>query len=361
MGNRSEKFDPRPCELPWASHQFYPWQTPNYVLEARELGQEESTFYANIPINQRKSLPLKSENVGQCVRPEHITGLSLYQRAAQEKHIKNLLARDKMTWAELVSDDPTHGDSTQVISDVSSSIVNDKNCYYTKYEYVCPKCGKQISFVDVLSIRFLEEEDKEETGISSFLELNDLPVTSCPSCNTPFAFNTFLPALHYNDALLKKTRSYKLVQALKELSQVNDSKNLECRERPMPSNVERSISFIGREIIFADHGYSYVVNNYKCTHCHKQYAIGDLTSVRKEPTFISKYERLKKVPSGNISQQRMAILEYSEKGKRFLPNIQWGITPYCMECGYNFYPYDLYEGEPIPAMIALPYDDSLFI
>lgn len=336
-----------------------PRGTPAYILAIREIERQEA--------NQRAMLPEKSENIGQFLMPDHIDSMFMSpdKKAAYSKRVHNLLLKSRMTPEELadVSINPAPHDDAKVISDVSSHIVNDSNCYYTMYVYNCPTCHKEMSFVDVLSIRFLEEEDKKETGTSSFLELSDVPVTSCPSCNTEFVFSTFNTALHYDDKLLKRTRSYKLVQTLRNLAQVNTLKKAKCNNRPIPETVKRSISFIRQDIVFADHGYSYVVNNYECTHCHKQYAIGDISSVRKEPALVPKYARQNIFPSGNIPRTEMWIYRQAEESQNHFPNIQWGITPYCTKCGYNFYPtYDLYDDEPVPAIICLPsYDDSLLI
>lgn len=249
------------------------------------------------------------------------------------------------------------------------SIVNDKDCYYTKYTYRCPKCGKSISFVDVTSIRFLEKEDEEESGSLSFLELSEAPIVSCPECGYRFV-NTF-----FNIHMLKRTASYKLIQFIR-LSHSQDEANIEKKrdwEHPMPDGVKSSLEFVKSKIMLGVNGYSYIVNMYKCGHCQKEYDVCDLSSLRKEPVFVPKKLRTMPMEIEKITDEHECLqarakwrkiildLKQQDKEQSSPPIEQWALPPYCLECGHFLYTYDLYKDEPIPTSFSIPYNNSLFI
>ena len=254
-----------------------------------------------------------------------------------------------------------------LIQEFSTSVVNDKRCYYEKKTFSCPKCGETISFVDVTTIRFLDKEDNEETSDLSFLELSEVPAECCPKCGFHFITTVF------DLDKLKRTVSYRLVQILKQsLAQtdadITKNPNPDC---PMPANVERSVKFVESKIMLGIHGYSYVVNTYECCHCHRQYNICDLNTVRKEPYFVPKelregYIKLAQIEEGDKRfRERIRLmgihkqLKEADRERSILPREQWALPPYCLECGYNLYSYDLLDGEPEPSSIIIPNDNSL--
>ncbi len=251
------------------------------------------------------------------------------------------------------------------LHNTTPTIVNDKNCYYTKYTYCCPKCGKEISFVDVTSIRFLAEEDNSENGNFSFLELSEMPLEVCPTpkCKAHFV-NTF-----FNPDLLKRTVSYRLVQILRlALSQnAGDDEKRRDFDYLMPKGTECSLEFVGSKIMLGLHGYSYLVHTYKCCHCQREYTICDLSSLRKEPFFIPKDLRSISIEAITNSKASLAwhkissLLKSQDKEQSFLPSEQWALPPYCLECGHCLYSYDLYKGDPIPSRLNIFDHNSLFI
>lgn len=327
-----------------------PWLRKQMQQEAEARALED--MLNNLPDKRRARLPIVSD--------------SYYIQPSRFGQLHPLDHSDLMLFP--CSDD-TQKQHCVALDNTTPTIVNDKNCYYTKYTYCCPKCGEKISFVDVTSIRFLEKEDKEETDNFSFLELSELPIDACPNCDYYFV-NTF-----FDPNMLKRTVSYKLVQMLKlALSQsVVDNKKKRNWEYPMPEGVEPSLEFVGNKIMLGVHGYSYIVNTYRCCHCKREYNICDLSSLRKEPFFVPKNLRNKSIEIRKITddhERLQARLEWrrissglktQDKEQSSLPSEQWALPPYCLECGHFLYSYDLSEGEPIPKIIGIPYTNSLFI
>lgn len=119
----------------------------------------------NLPDKRRSQLPVVSD--------------SYYVSQGFSKHVYPVKRSDLMLIPCRDEKQKQHWIGTH---NTVPTIVNDKNCYYTKYTYCCPECGEEISFVDVTSIRFLEEEDSEETGNFSFFELSEMPMDACPKC-----------------------------------------------------------------------------------------------------------------------------------------------------------------------------------
>lgn len=327
------------------SDQYYsshPWLVEEMRRKAEE--RQIEAILNNLPDKKRAQLPLTSDRYyshqGEPISYDDIGG-----RFRGDKYQKEHL-----------------------IKEFSTSVVNDRRCYYEKKTFSCPECGETISFVDVTTIRFLEEEDKEETSDLSFLELSEVPADHCPKCGFYFITTVF------DLDKLKQTVSYRLVQSLKQsLTQtdadITKSPNPDC---PMPANVKRSVKFVESKIMLGIHGYSYVVNTYECCHCHRQYDICDLNTVRKEPYFVPKelregYIKLAQIEDGDKRfRERIRLrriheqLKKEDKERSILPREQWALPPYCIECGYNLYSYDLYEGEPAPARISVPNDHSLY-
>lgn len=234
-----------------------------------------------------------------------------------------------------------------------ATIVNERKCYYTKYTLKCPRCSKRLDFVDVTTIRFLEEDDVEEKDEFSFLELS--PVAICSKCG--YIWNFY-------DKRIEDTVSYKLIQKIKE-ERTQREVRIEKRssaERKMPDGVQRSIKFVKSKVMLGVRGYSYLVNTYECCHCHKQYDVCEINSIRKEPYFIPKELRAQYLED---FQQNKSVSEYmkttrvhmqlkkKDKEQSLFPREQWVLPPYCLECGYYLYPYDLYEDEPIPTTIGV--------
>lgn len=251
------------------------------------------------------------------------------------------------------------------VEEYTESVVNDRNCYYRKITFHCPTCGAESSFVDVTSIHFLAKEDQEETKEYSFLELSETPACKCDNCNSP------LFHIYYNDYMLKRTVSFRLVQFLKH-GITKDCAN--AKKKPLdvmlPPNGKSSLEFIGSKARLGVNGYSYLVHTYECGQCKTRYNICDISSLRREPVFIPKdlratYMLLTKSKDLDERTKMRKIyeeLKKKDKEKRRPPREQLALPPYCLECGYNFYVPDLHEGDILPAFVDTTYhDNSLFI
>lgn len=336
-------------------YESYYYSCRPWLVEQRQKEAQDRAFNAmvdNLPDKARSRLPVVSD--------------SYYVKQGRSNQVYPVGHSDLMVFPYR---DYTQKEHWVGPHNTIPTIVNDKDCYYTKYTYSCPKCGEEISFVDVTSIRFLEEEDKEETGSLSFLELSEMPIEACPKCGYYF-INTF-----FNPDMLKRTISYKLVQRLKLVLLQNAVGNEKKRDwnYPMPEGVTPSIEFIKSKIMLGVHGYSYIVNTYRCCHCQREYSVCDLSSLRKEPFFVPKDLRSKPIElqkitdsheriQANAELRRISLqLKQQDKEQSSPPIEQWALPPYCLECGHFLYTYDLYKDEPIPTSFSIPYNNSLFI
>lgn len=93
----------------------------------------------------------------------------------------------------------------------------------------------------------------------------------------------------------------------------------------------------------------------------------------KEPYFIPKDLRMSYRKIEHLSslderiRERVKLdrihreLQNQDKEQSQFPSEQWALSPYCLECGYMFYSYDLYKAEPAPAIFGIPNIDTLFI
>lgn len=336
-------------------YESYYYSCRPWLVEQNRKEAQDRTFKAmvdNLPDKVRSRLPVVSD--------------SYYVKQGNSKQVYPIYHSDLMVFPYR---DDTQKEHWVGPHNTIPTIVNDKDCYYTKYTYSCPKCGEEISFVDVTSIRFLEEEDKEETGSLSFLELSEIPIEACPKCGYHF-INTF-----FNPNMLKRTISYKLVQLIRlsHFQNEMDSEKKRDWEQPMPNGIKPSLEFVRSKIMLGVHGYSYIVNTYKCGHCQKEYTVCDLSYLRKEPIFTPKNLRSRPIEIEKIANshdylqartkwRRISLeLEAQDKEQNSLPCEQWAMPPYCLECGHFLYSYDLYKGEPVPRGFGIPYTDTLFI